>query len=148
MTNQSMRWMSVVTGLVLGSGALAQSNVGELLEKGGKQTTKAEFLELMPMRIQQRWPNGQGEEDLFFSLDGKITGTGFHYASRTDSPAEGTWTVEEDGKFCVPKKFPKWGSSTNMCWYGFRLGDTFFGALKTDSDSKLFKTNSVSKVGG
>ncbi|PJI97593.1 hypothetical protein CLU85_2385 [Acidovorax sp. 69] len=148
MKNQSVRWIFALMGLTLGAGAMAQSTVGELLEKGGKQNTKAEIMALMPMRIQQKWPNGQGEEELFFSVDGKITGTGSHYSSRTDSPVEGTWTVEEDGKFCAPKKFTKWGNSTNLCWYGFRLGENAFSALKTDADTKLFKTNSVTKIGG
>jgi hypothetical protein len=148
MTNQSIRWMGVVVVLVFGPGALAQTTVGELLEKGGKQTTKAEIIALMPMRTQSKWPNGQGEEELFFSVDGKITGTGTHFQSGTNSPVEGTWTVDETGKFCVPKRFTKWGTGTNLCWYGFKLGESSFVALKTDSDSKLFKTNSVSKVGG
>lgn len=148
MKNLSILWLGVLTGLTLSSNSLAQTTVGELLEKGGKQNTKAEIMALMPMRIQQKWPNGQGEEELFFSLDGKITGTGSHYSSRTDSPVEGKWTVDEDGKFCAPKTFTGWRTSTNLCWYGFSLGETSFGALKTSADSKVFKMISVSKVGG
>lgn len=148
MKNQSIQWSIALAGLALGAGAFAQNTVGELLEKGGKQITKAEIMASMPLRIQQKWPNGQGEEELFFSVDGKITGTGSHYSSRTDSPAEGTWAVEEDGKFCTPKKFTKWGSSTNLCWYVFRLDENSFSALKTDADTKIFKSNSVTKVGG
>jgi hypothetical protein len=146
--NDSIRWTGVWAGLLLGTSALAQTTVGELLEKGGMQTTKAEIIALMPMKTQSKWPNGQGEEELFFSVDGKITGSGYHFQSRTNSPVEGAWTVDESGKFCVPKRFTGWGSSTNLCWYAFRLGENYFGALKTDSDSKLFKINSVSKVGG
>lgn len=148
MKNRPILCLGFLTGLVLSSNSFAQTTVGELLEKGGKQTTKAEIMALIPMRIQQKWPNGQGEEELFFSVDGNITGTGSHFASLTDSPVEGKWTVDEDGRFCAPKKFTRWGSSANLCWYGFRLGETSFGALQTASDSKLFKMNSVSKVGG
>lgn len=148
MKNQSIQWMGVLAGLVFGPSALAQTTVGDLLEKGGKQTTKAEIIASMPMRTQSKWPNGQGEEELLFSVDGKITGSATHFQSGTDSPVEGTWTVDETGKFCVPKRFTKWGNSTNLCWYGFRLGESTFGALKTEPDSKLFKTNSVRNVGG
>ena len=97
------RFAGVMLGLALSAGAQAQSTVAELLEKGGKQVTKAEILELMPMRLQAQWPTGIGEEELDFSVDGKISGSGFHYPSKTNSPAEGSWAVEDDGKFCTPK---------------------------------------------
>lgn len=148
MKDQSIRWVGVLAGLVVGTSVLAQTTVGELLGKGGKQTTKAEFIALMPFQVQSKWPNGQGEEELFFSVDGKITGSGYHYQSRTSSPVEGTWSVDEDGKYCVPKRFTAWGTSTNLCFYGFRLGESSFSALTTDADSKLFKSNRVSKSGG
>ncbi|MFZ2327415.1 MAG: DUF995 domain-containing protein [Rhodoferax sp.] len=139
---------AALVGLCFSAGVNAQSTVGELLEKGGKQMTKEDFMQNLPARIQQQWPNRQGEEELFFSLDGKITGTGTHYASRTSSPAEGTWKMEDDGKLCVPKKWTNWGSSANLCWYGYVLGNDVFGALKTEPDSKIFKVNSFGKAGG
>ena len=91
--------------IALSGGAFAQSTVGELKEKGGSALSKTDFLELMPARMETQWPNRQGEETLLFSVDGKITGTGYHYSSRTESPASGTWRVEEDGKFCTSKSF-------------------------------------------
>jgi hypothetical protein len=138
----------VALTLLVGASALAhaQSNVGELLEKGGKQLGKADLLELLPMRYQSKWPNGQGEEELFFSEDGKITGTGHHYSSRSDSPASGQWKMEEDGKVCTPKTFTAWNSSTNLCWYVFKLNDGFFGTLKTDAASRLNKINTMEKM--
>ena len=137
----------VMLGLALSAGAQAQSTVAELLEKGGKQVTKAGILELMPMRLQAQWPTGIGEEELDFSVDGKISGSGFHYPSKTNSPAEGSWAVADDGKFCTPKKFTSWGTSTNLCWYMFKSGDKFFGAAKTDPGGKVGKINSIKKLG-
>lgn len=136
----------VVGACVSSTAALAQANVGELLEKGGQQFTKAEWLDSIPLRIQTKWPNGQGEEDLLFSEDGKITGTGHHYGSRSDSPANGQWKVEDDGKVCTPKTFTSWNSSTNQCWYFFKLGDSFFGAQKTEASSRIGKITSLQKV--
>lgn len=124
----------------------AQSTVGELLEKGGKQISKADWLEATPLRLQTKWPNGQGEEELFFSEDGKISGTGHHYGSRSDSPASGQWKVEDDGKVCTPKTFTAWNSTTNLCWYFFKLGDSFYGAQKTEASSKIGKINTFEKV--
>lgn len=137
--------MSVICVLGGVATAQAQSTVGEVLEKGGQLVSKADFLEMMPMRIQSKWPNQQGEEELFFSVDGKITGTGHHYASRSDSPAAGTWAVEDDGKVCTPKRFTAWNNSTNNCWYFYRLNNEFFGALKTDAGTRVGKINSMGK---
>ena len=75
--------------IALSGGAFAQSTVGELKEKGGSALSKTDFLELMPARMETQWPNRQGEETLLFSVDGKITGTGYHYSSRTESPVNG-----------------------------------------------------------
>lgn len=143
------RWTPVLLtalALNLASTAHAQSTVGELLEKGGKQLSKADMLEMMPMRYQGKWPNNQGEEELFFSEDGKITGTGYHYGSRSSSPANGQWAVEDDGKFCTPKTFVAWNSSTNLCWYIYQSGDAYFGSPKTDPSSRVGKINSIGKV--
>ena len=132
--------------MALCGAALAQSTVGELQEKGGTALSKADILELMPARLETQWPNRQGEEVLFFSADGKITGTGYHYSSRTESPANGNWRVEDDGKFCTPKSFTAWNSSTNLCWYVFKLGSDYFASPKTDADAKIGKMKSVAKV--
>ena len=103
-------------GLLSGaSGLWAQSTVAELTAQGGSVLTKAQWLELLPLRIETQWPNRQGEEELFLSTDGKITGKGYHYSSRSESAASGSWRVEDDGKVCTPKTFVAWNNSTNRC---------------------------------
>ena len=144
--NRLITTLMATMALSLAANSNAQSTVGELLEKGGKQLSKGDLLDMMPMRYQGKWPNNQGEEELFFSEDGKISGTGSHYASRTDSPASGQWKVEDDGKFCTPKTWTAWNSSTNLCWYIYKLDDTLFGTQKTDASSRLGKINSMAKV--
>ncbi len=126
--------------------SLAQSTVGELLDKGGKQWQKADYEGMFPARLQYRWPNGQGEGDLVFTADGQLSGSEYHYASRSESPATGTWKVEDDGKFCAPKEMKAWRSRTNLCWYSFRLGDEQFMSLTTERDAKLLKIKALSKV--
>lgn len=131
---------------LLSSAALAQSTVGELLGQGGKQLSKADILDLVPLRYQAKWPNGQGEEELVFTEDGKITGKGYHYGSRSDSPASGQWKVEDDGKVCTPKTFTAWNSSTNSCWYLYQLNGAHYATGKTDGGSKIGKVNTLEKL--
>ena len=146
-----MRVNTTIAGLILttsfATASYAQSNVGELLEKGGTLVTKDEFLTLLPGRFEGQWPNRQGEEVLYFSVDGKITGKGYHYASRSESPAEGTWVVEADGKICKPQRFTAWpNSSTNNCYYLFKLGTDYYGSPKNEPGSPVRKSKSVAKV--
>lgn len=136
----------LIASFLLATAAQAQSTVGELLEKGGRRITKDETQALFPFRMKWQWPNRQGEEELLLSQDGKITGSGYHFFSKTTSPAEGTWKLEEDGKLCAAKKFTEWATSTNMCWYGFELGKDFFASAKSEPDSKLLKIGSITKV--
>jgi hypothetical protein len=128
------------------TGALAQSTVAELLDKGGTRLMKADYDALMPARVQYRWPNGQGEGDLVLTADGKITGTEYHYSSRSDSPATGVWTVADDGKLCTPKEMKAWGRRTDLCWYTFRLGADSFMSASADRDGKLMKIKSIARL--
>ena len=127
-------------------GAQAQSNVGDLLAKGGQQVSKADWLAMVPMRIEQQWPNRQGEEELSLSADGKIAGKGYHYGSRSESPATGSWRAEDDGKVCTPKTFTAWNNSTSNCWYFFKLGDDYYGASSLDPTARVARIKSVSKI--
>ena len=144
---QTFRTPVLALGLLSGaSGLWAQSTVAELTAQGGSVLTKAQWLELLPLRIESQWPNRQGEEELFLSTDGKITGKGYHYSSRSESAASGSWRVEDDGKVCTPKTFVAWNSSTNQCWYFFRLGADYFAAQKTDADTRVGKIKSMGKM--
>lgn len=147
MTNLTKRLLTVLAGLSVCAAAHAQSTVGELLEKGGKRFTKEDMQAMLPYRIKWQWPNRQGEEELVLSVDGKITGSGYHFQSRSTSPAEGTWKLEDDGKLCAQKTFTTWNSSPSQCWYGFELGKDFFGAMKPDPDAKLMKVMSLVRLG-
>jgi hypothetical protein len=146
MSLSRVRFSFLILALWVCGSAHAQMLISEFVQKGGKQMTKADLQEMMPIRHKSKWPNRQGEEDLVLSVDGKISGTGYHYASRTQSAAEGTWKLEEDGKMCTPKKWLQWGSSANLCWYIFKSGDDYYGAQKNDPESKILgKIDSFTK---
>jgi len=144
---QVLQALAAVGAIAFVGNVAAQSTVGELLEQGGKQVAKADFLSLVPVRIESKWPNRQGEETLLLSADGKISGTGYHYGSRSESPAAGTWKVEDDGQICTPKTFSAWNNSTNLCWYAFKKGDDYFTSAKIDKDSKVSRVGSVKPMG-
>ncbi len=83
---------------------------------------------------------------MFFSADNKISGKGYHYGSRSESAANGTWKVEEDGRVCTPKTFSAWNSSTNLCWYFFKLGDNYFAAHPPEPGNRIGRINAMGKV--
>ena len=124
---------------------LAQSNVGDLLDKGGKKLTKADYTAMVPLRIKYVWPIGGGEGDLLFQADGTLTGSEYHYGSRSESPATGVWSADEDGKWCSKKHMPVWNSRTDMCYYTYQVGEEFYGALKDERGARFFKIKSVAK---
>lgn len=139
--------LAAVVAACFAGAATAQSTVGELLEQGGKQLAKADFIGLMPVRVEQKWANRQGEESLLLSADGKISGSGYHYGSRSDSPVTGSWSLADDGQICTPKTFTAWNNSTNLCWYVFVRNGTYFGSAKAEKDSKLVPVTSFKPAG-
>ncbi|MES2960312.1 MAG: hypothetical protein V4792_19140 [Pseudomonadota bacterium] len=142
-----MRTFILYTAAVLfTSSAAAQSTVGELLDKGAKKILKEDYLAMMPMRLQYQWPNRQGEGDLVFRADGSLSGSEYHYASRSESPATGTHELEDDGKWCMKKHMPVWNSRTDQCWHNYKLGDDYYGAFSDDKGARAIKVKSVSRV--
>ncbi len=123
----------------------AQSTVGELLEKGGKKLMKEDYTGLVPFRVKYVWPNRGGEGDLVYAADGTLSGTEHHYPSRSDSPAIGTWTVDDGGKWCIKKSMSAWNSKTDQCWYSWRLGDDFYGAISEDPGTRVMKVKSIAR---
>jgi hypothetical protein len=131
---------------LLAAPAMAQSTVDELLDKGAKKVLKDDYLALMPVRVQYQWPNRQGEGDLVFRADGSLSGTEYHYSSRSDSTATGTHVLEDDGKWCMKKHMPVWNSRTDQCWHNYKLGEDYYAALSDDKGARVMKVKSITKV--
>ena len=70
--------LAAVLGLALCGAAMGQNTVAEVLEKGGRPISKADFLSVLPFSITLKWPNKQGEEDVVLHPDGRISGKGYH----------------------------------------------------------------------
>jgi hypothetical protein len=125
--------------------AAGQSTVAELLDKGGKKMLKDDYAALAPFRVVYQWPNRQGEGDLFYAADGTLSGSEYHNSSRSTSPATGTWTVDENGKWCMKKFMQLWNSRTDQCWYSWKLGDDYYASQGEDKDTKVMKAKSFGK---
>lgn len=125
--------------------SLAQSTVGELLDKGGKKLLKADYDALVPFRVTYLWPQGGGEGDLIYKGDGTLAGSEYQYSSRSESPATGTWTADDEGKWCLKKHMTLWNSRTDRCWYTYRLGEIFYGSAAEDRGARIAKMKSFSK---
>ena len=132
--------------LLCGTSAYAQSNLGELLDKGGKKLGKDFYAANFPATITYVWPNKLGEGEVLFKADGTLSGTEHHYSSRSNSPAVGTWTVDDDGKWCVKKQLSAWGRNTDVCWYSFALNGVLFGAMSdTDRNANIVPAGTIKK---
>jgi hypothetical protein len=129
----------LAASLLLGvATAHAQSTVGELLDKGGKKLGKDHYAAYFPATIKYVWPDKAGEGELNYKSDGTVSGTEYHYASRTTSTAVGTWTVDDNGKWCIKKHLATWNRNTDVCWYSFELEGAYFGALSdTDRNARV-----------
>jgi hypothetical protein len=135
-------------GLALGTaalGCLAQSTVGELLDKGGKKLTGADYAAMTPLRTKYVWPQGGGEGDLVYLADGTLSGSEYQYSSRSESPATGTWTADDEGKWCMKKHMTLWNSRTDRCWYTYQLGSEFYGSASDDRAARVAKIKSFAK---
>jgi hypothetical protein len=137
-----MAWL--VLSMTCGA-ALAQSTVGELLDKGGKKLVKADYDAMTPFRVKYVWPQGGGEGDLLYSADGTLSGSEYQYSSRRESPATGTWTAGDDGKWCMKKHMTTWNSRTDRCWFTWQLGNDFYGSAEEGRGAPIAKMKSFAK---
>ncbi len=143
MTYRAM--VCAVSLCIVASSAFARSTVGELLDKGASKLSKEDYAALTPFRVVYQWPNRQGEGDLLYAADGTVAGSEFHYPSRSASPATGTWTVDDGGKWCIKKFMQSWDSRTDQCWFSWKLGDDYYGSLGEEKNTKVIKVKSFAK---
>ncbi len=126
--------------LLLGCASVqAQSNLGELLDRGIKKAGKDDVIAILPATLSYVWPNGQGEATILFIPDGSLSGSEHQYQSNSTSPATGTWSIDEAGRFCSDKYFSNWNSSFKGCYFGYLAdGKYYFSASETDRSAKIF----------
>jgi hypothetical protein len=120
--------------LVVGIGAArAQSNLGAVLDLGGKKMSSEEAKALLSGgSVTGKTATGadmSATYDAAGKVAGRIVGAGGSF------PMTGTWRIEDGGKVCgeVYVDSPPTGSTTRGCGYYFRAGERYFFSL-SDAD--------------
>jgi hypothetical protein len=123
---------------VCGPFAIAQSNLGELLDAGGKKMSREEFTDQLVQRMIVG-PTATGANlEVMYTAGGVVVGVG--RAPRYVMPARisGEWTFDDSSRVCSSMSM---GASDltftgvvlpPRCQFWFKLGDKYFLA---DSDS-------------
>jgi hypothetical protein len=116
----------------------AQSTLGELLDKGGKKLSKADFMATFNgATVSGVNANGARFQGTY-KADGSYTGS-FQSAQGTTGGMFGTWTLDDSGKVCV--ELTSSGSSGRgaTCGYYYKAGDTlYFSGSDTDRGAPVF----------
>jgi hypothetical protein len=118
--------------------AIAQTNLGELLDAGAKKLSVEEFKqEVVQHVIVGPTPSGGGNLELMYVTNGEIQGTG-SYPPFLNSPQSfsGRWTTDDTGRVCTTMQFfignPPVVLPTR-CQFWFKHDGQYFFA---DSDSE------------
>jgi hypothetical protein len=132
----------VTTALTLGSCHIYAAELGEYLDKGAKKLGKTEQ---MSMASQARLVtgetfNGTASISLAFEPDGTFSGTVTVIKGQYKdavSKSKGTWTVDDNGKFCMKEHLIDWNRYNSYCYFSFALGDQLVLSLSdTDRSAK------------
>ena len=138
------RTMSIASLLFLCAPfALAQNNVGDLLDAGAKPITVEEFKRDIAMRTLVGPTASGGIVEMLYVSNGSIVGAGslyqtpqVTYGPGSHTPISGEWKIGEDGRICTALRVSTWSPGGTMlptrCQVWFKYGDVYFIA---DSDS-------------
>jgi hypothetical protein len=128
---------AVLIGLGSAS-ALAQNNLGELIDMGGKKLSKEESV----AALSGANVSGQARDGALFQSDYKADGT---YAGAFVSPQNkrngstyGKWIVDDTGKVCVDGSIRLYEVQPQKnCLFYFKNGDQYY-ISPSDSDRGAF----------
>lgn len=122
--------------LAVAQQAWAQSNVGELLDKGGKQLSKEQILE--KMKNGSRFSgSSQSGASLNLELKADKSLSGNVSSPRGTSGVFGTWDVEDSGRVCVNYVVQAINSRDQTCSFQYLLGSVRYSAKGTDRSESV-----------
>lgn len=123
-------------------GAVAQTNLGELLDAGATPLSAEEFRKDVVGRIVVGPTTAGGSLELMYTPNGIVAGTGSIMRSTyTLAPVDGAWKIDEDGRICTSMRIAGHPSAPAFagqymlpprCQRWFRYAGGFF---VSDSDS-------------
>ena len=121
--------------------AMAQNNLGELLDAGAKQLSVEEFKEEVVQRLMVGLTPSGGTLEVMYASNGTIQGRGSHplQTGNTQSTISGDWKIDDSGKICASMQIgggPGGGVTgvalPGRCQVWFKYGNQYF---ISDSDS-------------
>ena len=122
--------------------AMAQSTLGEAIEKGAEIVLRDEFLSLLPITLSAVTASGKAEATLKYKADGTLSGHVTSLGGHGTSGSFGTWTIDETGKRCIDETLTTWNMKYTGCTYMFKLDGRYFRAsedLARDQKITFFK---------
>jgi hypothetical protein len=122
--------------------AMAQNNLGELLDAGAKMLSADEFKQELVQRVIVGPTLAGGSLEVMYQTNGLIQGTGFHSKATIPQPAtvSGEWTIDDNGRVCTSMRLTGGGGGGFVsgiilpprCQLWFKYAEQYF---LSDSDS-------------
>jgi hypothetical protein len=124
--------------------AVAQSNLGELLDAGAKKLTPEEFRQELVQRVIVGPTQTGGSLEVIYTTTGSVQGSGTYTRGfAMTSPVSGDWMIDGDGRICTSMRIgagPGGGMTSTVslpsrCQFWFKVADQYF-LSDTDSDRR------------
>jgi hypothetical protein len=121
--------------------AIAQSNLGELLDAGAKKLSGEEFKQELVQRVIVGPTASGGTHEVIYTTTGMVQGTGSYAALNLSvAPISGDWTLDDNGRICTSMRIGTGGGASPglgttlppRCQFWFKYADQYF---LSDSDS-------------
>ena len=118
--------------------AVAQSNLGELLDAGAKKLSAEEFKDQVVQRVIVGLSPAGGNIELMYANSGVIAGKGSYIeaASVRLAAIEGEWTIDDNERVCSSMRIGAFGTGGMLlpprCQFWFKHAEQYF---LSDSDS-------------
>ena len=121
--------------LLLAPLAVAQSNLGQLLDAGAKRLSPEEFREEVVQRVLVGSMASETRIELIYASSGQISGRGANAAGPTTVELGGDWRIDESGKICSSMRVTGAGGASAAlparCQFWFKYKEDYF---VSDSD--------------
>lgn len=115
-------------GMALASGGvLAQSNLGEVMDKGGTKLSKQDLHALIPGALWQSTTASGIAFKIDMKADQTLVGTGTN--AKGSGPVTGSWAINDQGQLCTKTLIVNFRQTTEACVHVFKLGSDYFGSV-------------------
>jgi hypothetical protein len=113
-----MTWLPLAMALLLcASGAVAQTNLGELLDAGATPLAAEEFRQDVVGRMLVGPTATGGKLELRYITDGSVTGAAtLQRGQYAETTVSGTWTIDDNGRVCISMRVGAGGAMGNASW--------------------------------